>query len=230
MTDNIENMEAGAGVSFTYSVDQEAKRVKGTIAKFPWFKENGYPLERFTLPHGLDLNKILANEEDISDDKIHELVSEEFSEGVYQEITETLLLEWPNVAEELKKLLENCSLSIQPGYKITLTRYGTGGSYNLPNLVYLNIRFQNGDTHRVFVTLIHEVIHLSIQELINKYNIAQWQKERLVDLMLATFFPEMKRMQKNILEKTELDKIDKIFNSGYPNIEEIIKKVGELNI
>jgi hypothetical protein len=72
---------------------------------------------------------------------------------------------------------------------------------------------------------VHEAIHISIEEMINKYGLSQWQKERIVDLTVEAFFPGLKEMQPTGIN----EEIDKIYKDTYPDIETIIKKVGELN-
>ena len=89
---------------------------------------------------------------------------------------------------------------------IRLTNYGVGGSYNLPSLVVLNINMK-----MLVKTVVHEIIHLMIQDLIDKYEIKQWEKERVVD---------------NILNSKEFDflKYDE-WQSGYQGAEKYIDEL-----
>ena len=54
-----------------------------------------------------------------------------------------------------------------------------GGSYKLPNLVIYNINNKKG-----FKTIVHEIIHLLIENQIQEFKIQHWEKERIVDLIL----------------------------------------------
>ncbi|MFC1700789.1 hypothetical protein ACFLZ0_01485, partial [Patescibacteria group bacterium] len=104
-------------------------------------------------------------------------------------------------------------------YDLILTKYGTGGSYNLPNRIILN--FNKKTPNDIIRIIIHEIIHLLIQPLIEKFEIEHWPKERIVDLMLSKIMPELTKMQK-LSQNTE--KIDKLFNKFFPDIEKIIKE------
>ena len=105
-------------------------------------------------------------------------------------------------------------------YEIKLTKYGVGGSYNLPNTIIVN--FQGKFGIGVSKTIIHEIVHLSIQELIEKYKVGHWEKERVVDLILLKIVPEIAKMQ-NISIDTKL--VDEAFERYYPNLEEVIKNL-----
>ncbi len=68
---------------------------------------------------------------------------------------------------------------IPAAFFVYLTNYGVGGSYNLPNIIILNINNKKG-----FKTIIHEIIHLLIETWIQEYKVQHWEKERIVDLVL----------------------------------------------
>jgi hypothetical protein len=72
----------------------------------------------------------------------------------------------------------------------------------------------------------HEIIHLTIQDLIEKYSIQHWVKERIVDLTYSRFF-EGERGLQNSQEKME--EITTLFDSYFPDIEKIISEVGKIS-
>ena len=75
---------------------------------------------------------------------------------------------------------------------------------------------------QVSLTIIHEIIHLSIQELIEKYEVEHWEKERIVDLIVFKIVPEIAKMQ-NISIDTK--PIDEGFEKYYPDIEKVVKNL-----
>lgn len=229
MEQKIETAEKPSELNFEYSIDHDTQRVKTTLGKIAWYESQGYNWQNFPHPNGIDTAKLKSGEITYSDDDINKLVSDEYSEESYSKTAEYLKNEWVNLAEIFKSQLKECSLPTVDDYKIVLTKYGSGGSYNIPDTVILNLNVKNKTERNFFITMIHEMIHLSIEELIRKYRLSQWQKERIVDLTLAQFFPDMKRFQNSRLDTNELEIIDNIYDKGYNNIEEIIKQVGELN-
>lgn len=227
MEGKTENMEVLGKLNLSYSAEQEARRVEETLKRREWFEKNGYKWKNFSYPAGMEINKMDSGEVKYSVEEISKFISAEYIEENYIEVINFLQTEWGRVVNEFRTKLENCSLLLQDEYNVILTRYGTGGSYHPPDTVQLNIRFLNRPKIEVFKTLIHEVIHLAIHDSIIKYQVTQWQKERIVDLTLATFFPDMKRMQPTPAD-LDVKQIDEIYRLNFPNIIEIIKQVGAL--
>jgi hypothetical protein len=126
--------------------------------------------------------------------------------------------QWSSFVTILEKYFEETTLKQEDTYIVHLTKYGVGGSYNVPNTVILN--FQNRKELALFRTIVHEIIHLSIQPYIEKYTVDHWIKERIVDLTLEKIAPELNTMQ-NLPIDTE--SVDLAFEKNYPNMEEVIK-------
>lgn len=202
-------------LQFEYTLEFERERVRYTLNKGAWFREKGY---NPTFPGGKRLPDIDLS---VPNDDIIDLVEVEYDEAFYASmaahITERwkwFIEHWPH--EEIAKT----TLMFQPSYKISLTRYGVGGSYWPPNQITLNIN--RGDWIWSTQTIVHEMIHLAIEELIQKHNVAHWHKERTVDLLYKKLFPEIAREQ-NLPEATLI--VDPVFNEHYGNIEEIMKRL-----
>ncbi len=226
MENDVVKISQKSELSIEYSIESEISRIKNTIERISWYKKNGYSLERLSFPKSLDKDMIFSSEAIFTDDNIREAVISEFNNDSYKKVADSLKNKWGDLIDEFEVNLKKSNLQIQPKYRIVLTEYGMGGSYNMPDFVFLNIKSKEGDVQRIFITLIHEIIHLSIEDLIQKNKLSQWQKERIVDLTLSAFFPDNKRMQKNPLPEKELARIDAIFIENFPNIHETIKKVG----
>ncbi len=195
-----------------YSLEGEISRVQYTINKIDWFKEKGYKVR---LPEAL-----LLEDTKLSPESIKQVITEEYDEKNYKKEEEYILKTLPKIKEVLVNYFTTTSPDPQSSYEINLTRYGVGGSYNPPNKIIANI--QACSEMKLVRTIVHEIIHLSIEELIQKYNIDHWSKERLVDLILEKIDPEINTMQK-IPVDTNI--VDKAFKKEYPNIENIIKNI-----
>ncbi len=180
------------------SLEQEKERVKETKGKIAWLKERGY---FFVLPE--QSLEVEYNFEDYKD-KVSII------EKKWLEIEKDFF-------EKLKRIFNN---EFSKSFEVYFTKYGTGGSYFLPNKIIMNI----SDEYRTsadYKTISHEIIHLSLEPLIQKYKIEHWQKERTVDLIASKIIPNYN------LQKIPVDihSVDESFNKFFPDIEEIIKNL-----
>jgi hypothetical protein len=130
-----------------------------------------------------------------------------------------LVIEWSRVEDKFFERLKKLGKPLSEKYRVSLTRYGTGGSYGRPNFVEINI--DKGGTQ----TLAHEIVHSAIDELIEKFEIEHWTKERLVDLCMDNVFPDENKHQQDPKNAQE---IASIFDSYFPDIDSVVKKVAEL--
>ncbi|MFA5935191.1 MAG: hypothetical protein WC827_04900 [Candidatus Paceibacterota bacterium] len=163
-------------LNIIYNKEFDTQRVIDTIKKVDWYIENGYNLKNLSFPKILNIERI----KDYSEEEIKNAVIGEYSDDLYKENENFLIDNWDKISEEIELAFSKSSLSCQNEYRIHLTKYGIGGSYNLPNIVIINLN--NSFKVGMLRTIIHEIIHLAIEEDIIKYKIDQKQKERIVDL------------------------------------------------
>lgn len=203
-------------LNILYSQELEVERILNTIKRLDWYKANGYTVQ---LPESLDVSDIT----NISPELIRVAISKDYNEQNYLVSQKYIEDHWGPVSDEFSKNIKNTSLLLQDVYDIQLTRYGVGGSYHTPNKIIINIQrmFEFG----LLKTIAHESVHLSIQSMVEKYNIKQWPKERVVDLLLQEFAPKVNSFQKMSIDTT---KIDEIFKKEYPNVDKILSSVGGL--
>lgn len=202
-------------LNFVYSLELERGRVEYSFHKREWYVSNGY---KPTFPGNQTIDDI--TDETLLDELIEGLKNE-FNDKTYQDASKlifdlwnTFTTKWPH-----QKLSET-TLNFQDIYEIHLTRYGVGGSYNLPNSITINIERLN---HEGLVRVIfHEMLHLAIEPYIKKYNTPHWNKERLVDLFFKKLLPEMATEQN--LPKEALV-VDSVFNTYYGDAEAMIKNL-----
>lgn len=200
-----------------FSPEFEIEQVKKTLSGLQWLKDNGY--NNVKLPENLVINFGTNT----SEDQIKTAVEAEYNEEDFR-IKEVYLLEnWDKVVNGVSAELARTSLNIRDTHTIYLTKYGVGGSYNYPDTVIVNARsFGQGLLRKVF----HEMVHLMIHQWIIKYKVSHWQKERIVDLLMIKFVPQISRNQQIPAEIA--DPVDRVFNECYPDIELVIKNVGLL--
>ena len=87
------------------------------------------------MPKTFDVEKL----KQYSDVEIKNAVESEYSEDIYKQNERFLLNNWEKVSKEIEIAFSKSGLSCQEEYKIFLTKYGMGGSYNLPKTVIINL-------------------------------------------------------------------------------------------
>ncbi|MBU1906536.1 hypothetical protein KKD71_00085 [Patescibacteria group bacterium] len=155
-------------LNIQYNIDFETKRVQKTLEKLDWYNEQGY---RPRLPD--DISKQSTESE------IKKAIEDEFDLYVYAQAEQQMIERFEPIVEEFgAALVEMFGESLEV-VTINLTGYGVGGSYHLPSTIVINHHMSD-----LFKTVIHEVVHLMIQEQIEQHKIKHWEKERIVDLIL----------------------------------------------
>lgn len=152
--------------------------------------------------------------------------TKKFNPADYEKHAIFLRENWSKVSETIKSGLSKCNLPVLDTYNVRLSKYGPGGSYDLPHqtvIVNITLRYEIG----LLRTVEHEMIHLAIEPLVLEYQINRETKEHLVDLLFAKIDPELYK------ERTfpiDTSKIDKIFNEHYPDVKTIFQKLKEEKI
>ena len=84
---------------------------------------------------------------------------------------------------DLKFLLDKYeSLFDNKNYRIYLSKYGSWGSYQMPDKIYVNIQ---RDDNNIVKTIIHEAAHLELEVDAKKIGLGYEAKEKLVDDIVA---------------------------------------------
>jgi|SRR3989344_1180819 len=198
-------------INIKHSLNFEIQRVICVAKKAEWYEKMGY---RMSLPGGTTLAEI----KNLSPKQTKEIVIKEYEKESYEKIKLSIQKEWGENCIGLKAKIIKNGLQPQDVYGLFLTKYGVGGSYELPNKIITNFKTQKiADIPRV---IIHEIIHLSIEPIIQKYKTEHWKKERIVDLLFNEVNPHLNRVQ-NIPINTQ--KVDASFSRFYPDIEKVIQ-------
>lgn len=200
----------------TFSDEAEVARVQNTIAQLQWFQEHGYPDGFAKLPQD-----ITAESDESS---IRTAVAHEYDAEKFERVRTYLEQEWPGFQAGFKAMQAHPGYEFRDEYQVVLTCYGSGGSYD-PSTGELTINVQRAaEENRLPGVIVHEIIHTSIQHLVDRYRIVHWRKEAIVDLLLERYFPTLHMRQR--IPMNDLSVVEEAFNTSFPDIIEIAKKVG----
>ena len=213
-------------LDFTYSKKEDVERILYTIGKWDFYQQH-YNISWIKLPEKIDKTKI----REYSKNEILDIVEEEYSTNsinIYKKVEQEILDNWPKVSEKIESVSKETNIVFPSELKIQLTCYGMGGSYWLPNKIVL-LATKLSPT----ATIVHELIHLVVEEWIQKYAIGQAQKERIVDLFMSKYFGDLfperliPKWSQSVYQKISYQEIDKIFEKFEPDMETVIKMVNE---
>lgn len=205
--------------SVKYSKDFEIERVLSTKRRLKWYFDNGYNLSNSVLPKNISVEEL----EKASEKEIIEYVSEEYNPEIFKQHEKDINYLLPEYLDKLRDYLSGVNIELLPYIEIRLTKYGVTGSYKVPNIIVVNISkfFSIG----LIRNILHEAIHLHIQNFIDKYEIGQWEKEIIVDSLFEKFSPDIFKRQNYRIDASG---VQKIFEENYPQIELIISEVSRL--
>lgn len=199
----------------SYGFEQEVLYIKNTARKIPWYVEQGYPLESIRLPKGIS--------QDSTEEDIRMSLQAEYAEAEYAACATALKSAWKNISETFRALKSETTLHVKDAYTIILTKYGTGGNYDVKKSS-VTVRVEAEPQPKTIGIVVHEIIHITIQHFIDQYLVRHWRKERLVDLLVEHYFSGLKKMQPI---KEDVSMVDRAFEKFVPDIEAIAREIGD---
>lgn len=211
----IKNNIGTVKLNISYGVEWEDWYVRNAVKKISWYVENGYSLESINLPNGVT--------RDSSDEDIVQALQIEYSDVDYVVCAEKLQQEWSAISGGFEKMRQEPSFHLGDEYGVVLTKYGTGGNYNVDKS-RVTVRINAKSTGGTAGIVTHEIVHMTIQYLIDQYHVGHWRKERLVDLLLEHYFPGLKTMQKI---KEDVSVVDHAFEKFFPDMSAVAQSIGE---
>jgi len=200
-------------LNFIYSKDQDVSNVINLIGDIDWIVKNKYNV---ILPSLFSINNLADQKKEDTESA----VCKEYDQKVYFDIEKKLRVEWDKIDHSLEMGINKINKNALKEFNIYLTKYGFVGGYELPNEVIINITSRTVD--QMAGSIAHEIIHLNIESLIQKYKIEHWTKERIVNLISLKIFPTKFKLQRDP-ENSEL--IGKYFEQYYPDIEKMISAI-----
>ena len=202
-----------------FSEETELQRVLWTKGRLNWYRNHNYNVNNLNLPNDITPDKLI----NLSENEIVSTIKAEYDPSLYQSHTETISSLLPKYLDELAEKFPTIGIEVLPEINIKLTRYGMAGSYNIPNVVIVNI--SNFYDIGLIRNILHESIHLHIQALIDKHGLGQWQKEVMVDSLFEKFFPDLFKKQ---TYPSDMSVVQNIFNTHYPNLELVMETTSSL--
>lgn len=168
------------------------------VKKLPWFNENGY---KIALPTHKVFESMYANPKLITEEdekRLETIFYEEIYDiSKFDDNLAVLRRTEGTVKKALEKLavLEKAwGFKVKSKYEMILTLYGPGGNYVWKGEVGKIITKTNREKSILSLTetIIHEMIHIGIEEnIVEKYNLKHWEKERLVDLIGSSYLKDL---------------------------------------
>lgn len=202
-------------ISVSYSFDHEVERIHEVGQNLDWYLQNGYkPL----LPQGITYENIAS----LSKLKIIAILTKVFHEDDYAAAKHVLMRNVEKYHVPFGDKLIELGLFVEPKYEVILTKYGTSGSFLVPKDVVLNIMGKTGT--EPIAKVMHEIVHMVIQPLLEKHPLQRGEKERLVDLIVRRVAPFEDTPMQDI-PKSIADKVDELFEKHYPDIEALLKEL-----
>jgi DNA polymerase III alpha subunit len=140
------------------------------------------------LPEGLDIKQKLNLQD------AERLTRQEYDPTFYLAGIERVQASIPTIQEAietLRQFRQAWGFELEDSYRIVLTRYGTGGSYDIKTREVIMRTTQHGKFERSnpAATPIHEITHLCVEHLVEKYRLSFAEKEKLVEGIDVTLFP-----------------------------------------
>jgi hypothetical protein len=195
-------------IDVVFSIDLEVQRVRNAIRNFPWYAQHGYA-EKLLLPRGISATA--------TDSEIIDSVRTEYDVNRYDAFGTTLKNVWDEFCESNAGALRQAPIQFERSYSTVLTKYGTGGSYRLPNTITVNIT-KNSPGISV---LLHEMTHIAVEPLIQRHGLAHSDKEAFVrmlcDQIFASFTPAFRGR----------GSIEQAFFNLYPDLAAIVTRIAE---
>jgi len=184
------------------TVVSEAEYVWMNVKDISFFQQNNYSVSFPDIPIFMeelfDKSKTNSLTDSDYDILLNKMESSVYNQSDYNEGMRKIEKSLPvinQVIQELYNLPVEWQFKIFSPYKVNLTLYGPGGSYDPDTGNILLMTTPNGNFKGYSdpaYTIIHEIIHLGIEKsIIEKYGLSHQQKERLVDLFVLTYFGEL---------------------------------------
>ena len=220
------------------SAEAEAQYIWMTLQDLPFFQQNNYQISLPESPLMEEL-KDKALKGNLSSDDFSSFKTY-FSEKVYdrsqyQQGYERVVEQLPllnGFVKQIDRSKRAWEFKSFPIYRVLLTLYGPGGSFN-PEIgqVLLYTTPQGGfkQYKNPANTIIHEIVHIGIEEsIVQNYQLSHQFKERVVDqFVLLSFGKKLPQYRLQNMGETRIDaylKNKKSLKDLIPYIEQLHKK------
>ncbi len=182
----------------TPSAQDEVNRIWADLQRIDWFDQYGY---KPVFPSDPAIQPIIQKARDKRlENRDLENLSRIFTDGIYnhgdyEKGYVAVVASFRTVEKALPSFQpysDKWGFKIFSNYKVRLTLYGMGGSYNYRDGEIILLTNRDGKFQRGFnpsETIIHEAVHIGVEEaIIQRYSIDQPVKERIVDKFVLDHF------------------------------------------
>ncbi|MBS3146195.1 hypothetical protein J4471_00700 [Candidatus Woesearchaeota archaeon] len=211
------------------TVGEEVEEVWQILNNYSWYKTNGYSLN---IPKDKKIDNLIQislKEKGLqrkNRNQIKQIIQDTYDEKYFKNGLNVLNSLRQDIHRCFPKFVEYEKLwkfGIHKTYEVIITLYGTEGSYDVQTRrIYILIK--KGDQPKrnyFFQTIIHELVHIGIEDFIKKFKITHNEKERIVDLFCSREF----KIKKYILQNIGDIRIDNyIVSGGFRNLPLALKK------
>ena len=215
------------------TINEEVKEVWKVLNEYSWYKENNYSPK---IPEHPKINELIGISlknnglKNKHKKQIKDVVEEIYDKKYYEKCFEILEKSKKEIERVLPKFIEynkEWKFKIPKKYEIVPILYGPGGSYEPhKGIVYIVMRINNKRQNKkkseysLSSVLIHEMVHIGIQHLIQKFKITHNEKERIVDL----FCCKSLKIKNYKMQKRGNKKVDKFILSNNFNLPVALKE------
>lgn len=236
-----EQVDSSVPIKYLVSIptaEEEATTMLNYLRSIKWFDDNGYNITLPATPLVEAAKTKLRAGNSLSSSDETELL-EHFQNDIYDPreyqrsytTINNLLRTADKQAMVFDRYEEAWGFFIPANYTINLTLYGPGGSYS-SNGMLIKINkddtWSGWDNGKPLAIILHESIHIGIEHIIQKNNISQAVKERIIDnIMIRQFgnlFPNYQLQNMGYSAIDVIFKEDDILDNLPARIEEFIKK------
>lgn len=201
-----------------FSPEHDIQVVNSTLRELTWLQQHGYT---YHLPARIET--MLQQGTAPSSAQVAEMVSAEYQSEVYRTKSNEIVEAWEQRKSDVLEKLKQLGLPLQTEYRLRVSNFGVLGGYEPPNAIDANVA--QADARETIATVIHETIHLVIEDAVTAHHLDHWTKERIVDLIYGKFFPERMEVQHDPEQAVE---IGRIFEQYYPHITQAIEAIAQL--
>lgn len=176
------------------TVKEEVEEVWQILSNYKWYKINNYyPI----LPKNNEINRFIQlsiKQKSLhkkNKNKLKAIIEESYNKEIYKKEIHSLKSISKVIDRNLPKLVKYNRLwkfRLLKRYEIVLTLYGTEGAYDTKTgSLFILIRKGEKNQRNYFLqTIIHEMIHIGLENFVKKFRLTHDENERIVDLFCQT--------------------------------------------
>ena len=179
------------------TVDEEFEYLMNILNKMNFYNQHGYKIPIPDHPFFLHISNNLNLLKSLDVEKAKVIFKTDvYNSKFFKKGIKTVEKDIKIIEKAIKRMnnWKNWNFKLFPEYKIKLTAYGPGGSYDFHRGTIImktkeSGEFDNGSSYHM---IIHEIVHIGIEEsIVEKFGLTHLEKEGLVDSICANYFDDL---------------------------------------